>query len=709
MRNILLILAMLMLSPLCGKQHLLLKLNADYTWGDGNADFVKIKMLYYRSGKIEAQDSFVLKGPLKTEWRRTFDVMPDSMVFRIVDHTKRIPWQKMFVRFDQLQHCQSLRFENLMKKGKCDSFPMNELGTVCAALDIAVFDDAASQMPLRSGFQQNDIFCESEAVNYRLSAPCYMNYRPAESVLQWYESSGAQGPWTKTDTGRMFSPFSWMQRNQMPLFNQQRYYKVVLDSFTITGEKDKATEVYGPVRYFVNANSKSISVYGSRCSETEKRIDISLINDSFHQHASGVNVWSKNLTDTVGGLWFLGNKKNVTGISIGEAVGQYHALALRNSGKPFHLVNGMYAVGLDFTPWNDFDCGFRWDTVQVSGPYGIEINPRIICGESCPGNSDGKITITGKSALWNDTILVGVKGVGLYKPGDTITVLPRGDYDYAVSGRGGCVVTGKITIPGSPFFGKKFGVDTTLCLGQKLIINAKDPNATAFEAIQPNGIKLLSDTFTASENGQWLLKWTNDSGCVARDTLHIQRRNLSVIHDFLMPAQIKLPDTAWAIDHSRPKPLSSSWISGNATWTRAQKDFLQFLMKDTGHFPVTLVSRFDSGCTFRRTKILHMIQASDTAAFIPQMGYQGPLIRRFVLKPNPSNGMQYQADISLRKPADITFALLDPISGAVLRKSEFKNVQFLAERPFDIATEGIYYIRVIAGNEIQTRKILIVK
>jgi hypothetical protein len=495
----------------------------------------------------------------------------------------------------------------------------------------------------------------------------------------------------------------------MPLFNQQRYYKVVMDSFTITGEKDKATEVFGPVRYFVNAFPKSISVYGTRCSETEKRIDISLINDSLHQHAAGVNVWLKNLTDTVGGLWFLGNKKNVAGISIGEAVGQYHEFALRNSGKPFHLVNGMYAVGLDFTPWNDFDCGFQWDTVLVSGPYGIEINPRTICGETCPGNSDGKFTITGKSALWNDTVLVSVKGVGLYKLGDTLQGLSRGDYNYAVSGRGGCDATGKISIPGSPFFGKKFGVDTTLCLGQKLFINAKDLNATAFEAIKPNGDKLLSDTFTAYANGQWLLQWTNDSGCVARDTLRIMQRNLAVTHDFLMPAQVMLSDTAWAIDHSRPKPLRSSWSAERAAWVRAQNENLRFYINDTGLYSISLTSKFDSGCTFRRTKVLHVVGMNDTSAFLPQLGYQGPVIKQFVLKPNPSDGMKYLAGITLREPSDIVLMLLNPVSGFELRRKEYKRIQHLSEQPFDIEAEGVYYLRVMAGNETRIRKILIIK
>ncbi|MEK0422025.1 MAG: hypothetical protein RLZZ161_1876 [Bacteroidota bacterium] len=710
MKNIFVLFSLLYLSPLCGKQHLLLRLNASYSWGDGNADYVKIKLIFYQAGKADAHDSFFLRGPLEMQWRRSFDQMPDSIMLRIVDHTNRIPQQNTFVRAFQLKHCQSQRFENLLKKGKCESFPLNELGTLCAALDVAVFDDLASRLPVKSGSQQSEFYCEKEATRFRLNAPCFMNYRPAGSLLQWYESSVNTGPWSKTDTGLVFSPVAWMKRNNSPLFNQKRYYKLVLDSFTISGEKQMATEVLGPVYFYVNAAVDSISVYGRNCRENEKRIDLYLNPHSSYQHASGVNVWLKNISDSSSdGIWFLGNEKNVSKVSIGNTIGQFHTLAAQNAGKPFHLVNGKYAVGLDFTPWNDFDCGFRWDSVQVSGPYGLDINHRIICGEKCPGNSDGKFTVTGKSALWNDTILINLGGPENYKIGDTMAGLARGIYSYSVAGNGGCLEKREITIGGSPFFGKKLAIDTVLCIGQQLNVYVKDSNAALFEAVKPDGVKLFSDTLNVNETGDWFLKWTNDSGCVARDTMHVVIRNLSVTHDFLMPTQIKLPDTAWAIDHSRPKPASNQWVQEQSDWKSVRNENISFLIKDTGFYPLTLISRFDSGCSFRRTKMLKIVRANDTAGFIPQLGYQGPLIKSYILKPNPSNGMQYQVEVVLREPADLAFSLLDPISGRVLRTKEFKQVKTLAIRPFDMDAEGVYFIRVQAVNEMQTRKVLFVK
>ncbi len=699
-----------MIQALCGKQHYLLEFSGDYTWGGGNADFVKVKIIYHFDGKSNIYDSLILRGPVQKVFRRSFAQTPDSLSFQIVDHSRRIPQQNTFVMGSALQHCSRLIFPKLMKNAPCESFYYNELGLICASLKLSVYDDVLPNLPEKNGLLQNAVYCESEARNFRLNAPCHMAFRPSGGMLQWYESTAPQGPWTKTDTGLTCNPSARLLSGQTPLFNQHRYYKLVTDSFTVTGERSKSSGVFGPVSYYLNPRADSITVYGRNCSETQKRMDIALTNDSAHQHAEGINVWLKNLDNPApDGLWFFGNWENATGIRIGKMTGQYHALASQNAGKTFYTVNGWYAIGLDFTPWNDFDCGFRWDTVVVSGPYGMEINPRILCGEKCPGNSDGKFTITGKSALWNDTLLVSVKGLGLYKPGDTITGLPRGDYDYSVSGRGGCFEKGQFRIPGSPFFGKKFRVDTTLCLGQKLFINAKDSNASAFEATKPNGDKLLNDTFTAYENGRWHLQWTNDSGCVARDTLHVQRRSLAVTHDFLMPAQVRLSDTAWAIDHSRPKPLSSSWNAEKATWERAQNENLRFYIKDTGLYRITLTSQFDSGCTFRRTKVLHIVGVNDTAGFLPQLGYQGPLIKQFVLKPNPSDGIKFSAEITLRKPSDIVLMLLDPISGIELRKKEYKQIQRLSEHPFDIEAEGVYYLRVLAENETQIRKILIIK
>ncbi|MFN5217571.1 MAG: T9SS type A sorting domain-containing protein [Sphingomonadales bacterium] len=710
MKNILFILSLFLLTPVMGKQHHLIKLNASYTWGDGNADFVKIRILYFEKGKMAAYDSLILRNTAQLAWRRGFDGTPDSMVFQVVDHSKRIPLQNTFAKAGQFEHCSVINFDKLLNNANCASFPMNELGTLCVSVNVSVYDDMASNMPIRSGAGENNFYCENEAKTFTLSAPCYMKFRTAGAVLQWYESQSSQGPWQPIDTGWVCYPFAGMKRNRLPLFNQQRFYKLVSDTFTVTGVKNLATAVFGPVGYYVGASIDSVSVYGKNCLETAKRIDVTLSADTVHQHISGVNVWLKNLKDpSPGGMWFLGNEKNITKINISRVVGQFHPLASQNAGKVLNLVNGAYAVGIDFTPWNDFDCGFRWDTVLVDGPYGFDIETRMLRGESCPGAGDGKWTFTAKSALWDDTLQLNVPGLGVYKPGDTLLGLSRGEFVFEIDNAGGCAIIGKFSIPGLPFFGKKLGIDTVLCNGQWLKIDARDAFATGFEAVKPDGTRILSDTFTAVSAGKWPLKWTNDSGCVVRDTIQIQRRNLSVIHDFLLPAQVKLNDTAWAVDHSRPKPASSLWTLQGPAWQKAQNETLKFLIKDTGLYPITLASKFDSGCTYRRTKWLQIVRPSDTSRFITQMGYQGPLIKSFILKPNPSTGLKYQADIVFRNTTDPILTLLDPVSGHALRRKEYKQVQQISERPFDIEKEGVYFIRVVAGNEIQTRKILIIQ
>lgn len=699
-----------MIQPLWGKHHFLFKLSAGYTWGDGNADFVKIRFLYYQKGKISSYDSFIFRGKLQYEWRRSFDEVPDSFVFQVVDHSKRIARQSTFAKAAQLQHCNALNIEKLLKNAACETFPTHELGTLCANMNMAIFDDRASSLPVSSGGAKNEIFCESEGAVFSLTAPCFMKFRTGKGVLQWYESPNIQGPWMPIDTGWSCHPFAALKQRRVSLFNRQFYYKLVSDSFTITGEKKFSSAVFGPVNYYVDAKPDTLAVFGTICQQTEKRIDIKLNDDSAHQHPAGVNVWLKDLNNpSPSGVWYFGNEKRIENISISHNPGQFHALAAFNAGKTFHLTNGNYAIGIDFTPWNDFDCGFRWDTVVVNGPYGFAIESRMLRGESCPGVQDGAWTFTAKSALQDDTLQLDVPGFGLFRPGDTISALAWGDYAYFASNRGGCSENGQIRIAGSPFFGKKLGIDTVLCKGQALSINAKHSFAKTFEVFKPDGTRLFSDTFTVNIAGDWQLTWKNDSGCVVHDTVKVIKRNLSVNHDFLMPSQVKLQDTVWAVDHSYPKPTGNQWIPEQATWRHAEKEFLKFYQADTGIYSVTLISKFDSGCTYRSTKWLHVVRASDSSRFLPQMGYQGPVIKSFLLKPNPSEGLNYQASISLRIPADVVISLLDPISGRVLRKNEYKQVVQIAERPFDIENEGVYFIRVAAGNEIQTRKILIIR
>jgi hypothetical protein len=710
MKKIVFILSFLVFQAVCGNHHYLMEINANYTWGGGNADFVKVKIIYHFNGQSNTYDSLILRGPVQTLFRRSFAIVPDSFSFQIVDHSKRIPQQHTFVRAAELQHCKRLTFSKLMKNAPCESFYYHELGMICASMNLSVFDDSLSGLPELSGIQQPDMYCKSEAEKFKLTAPCFMSFRPKGGMLQWYESETIQGPWTKIDTGWFCLPYFRLNQNQLRRFNLQRYYKLISDSFTITGEKQKSTTAIGPFFYYIQDSIANIDVFGQNCGESEKRIQISLVYDSTRQHPAGVNVWLRDLSvSDASGLWYFGNSKNLSQISLSRNLGQYHKLASHNSGKTFNLTNGTYAVGIDYTPWNDFDCGFQWDTVIVKGPYGFSVNPRIICGESCPGRKDGKWTFTVKKALWNDSIVLQIPGFRNYKPGDTISGLKWGNYAYTVAGTGGCHYSGGFRIDGAPAFGRKMGIDTILCAGQQIRIDAKDSNAIHFEVLKPDGGSILNDTFLADKEGLWILKWNNVSGCEERDTVKIVKRSLLVKHDFLIPAQIKLNDTAWAIDHSIPKPQLNSWNVNGVAWKKIRTESMQFYPSDTGWYPVMLVSQYDSGCVFRRTKYLHVVNAADTVSFMPLLGYNGPLIQKYLLMPNPSNGNQYKAEIALREAAELTIVLLDPVSGNVLRKKQLGRIQKYADCPFDIETEGVYFLRLLVGSEIQTRKILIIR
>jgi hypothetical protein len=707
-----LITLLLMMNAGFASNHLLFNFSGNYTWGSGNADFVKLKLTYHLHAAGIKEDSFTVNGPFSYEWRREFAAAVDSISFKIIDHTRRVPQTNTFAKNFINPYCSAYRFPGLLKKGTCEAFPMNELGTICASLTLKWFNDSQSHDPIAIGLNSQPQFhCEQEAMNVKLTAPCFFNPSFSDGKLKWYEAISPNGPWFAADTGMVFSPFASLKRQSAGVFNVRRYYKIMLDTFGVTGEKNKASSVFGPLNFYLNARKDSVNTSGRTCLENQKNIHVYFKKDSLHQSVFGVNIWLRKLNDTGNKLlWFLGNHRQVSQFNFNGKSGQFHPMAAVNAGKELHLINGLYAVGVDFTPWNDFDCGFCWDTVSLEGPYGFKLNTTFRDGESCPGKKDGKWLATAGSAKWNDTVLIGFKGFGVIRAGDSLTQLGRGKYPFTATNTGGCVVLDTLNIPGALPFGKKFRIDTVFCPGQSQFVDARDPNAAAFVRRSASSKIFTSDTFSLHESGLWFLEWTNDSGCVARDTIKVEQRNEQVKHDFLIPAQVRLSDTVLAIDHCLPKASTNSWFIFGKQYKKVteEQNGIRALFLDTGRFLVVLRSRFSNGCGFVKEKQIQVISATDSARMDARMGYLGPNLIHAELRPNPSNGKDYKIKIRLRKAADVKLMLLDPISGKVLQSCSKINIQQMDEMPFSVAAKGVYYVRVQTANELKTLKMIVV-
>lgn len=253
-------------------------------------------------------------------------------------------------------------------------------------------------------------------------------------------------------------------------------------------------------------------------------------------------------------------------------------------------------------------------------------------------------------------------------------------------------------------------IDTTLCIGQKLFLSLKLPRSKTIEVQDPFGNKIYTDTLTIANAGTHNVLWTDAKGCEAKDQIKVKRSNIEVVHDFLIPSQAFITDSVFAVDHSQPKADALNW-SYDKPIKKSQiiKQYTNNLIfPDTGKYWISLHSRY-SGCGFTVTKPIVIFGGKDSSKTNDKLGYKGPLIKSFTIGPNPHNGVDYTAKVVLREKANITVYKIDPISGNIIGDLSMTNKDEYSINQFVSYSDEVYFLKVIAGSESKTIKVVVIK
>jgi hypothetical protein len=89
------------------------------------------------------------------------------------------------------------------------------------------------------------------------------------------------------------------------------------------------------------------------------------------------------------------------------------------------------------------------------------------------------------------------------------------------------------------------------------------------------------------------------------------------------------------------------------------------------------------------------------------LGYQDPLIKRFVVSPNPNDG-RFNVDVELREAADIHLAVFGVSMGQKLAERRSSGMDTYAESfVLANANTGAYVVVLSAGKERRQVKIVI--
>jgi len=322
---------------------------------------------------------------------------------------------------------------------------------------------------------------------------------------------------------------------------------------------------------------------------------------------------------------------------------------------------------------------------------------------SCYGYADGRIS----------TLTLG--GVGgyryLWSNGDTlpyIDSIAKGAYTIVVADRNNCRDSAVFAI-GQP---DSLHVE----IGEENVLMCPD---NTYEFIPTDGFKtyrwILNDStlsdkrnLIASEQGEYHLVATYGANCISRDTVTITIGDDLLEADFYMASNASKDNTIALVELSNMKTDSIRWDFSATDFEVMDSSLYELQLKPNtiGRHNITLWA-YSSGCVSYITKQVEISELPDTTDNI-QLGYD-PLIKSVTVKPNPTNG-QFGVDVQLRESHDAEMTISSVSHGTQIEQRKLAGEAEYSES-FDLsnAGDGVYILRVVAGNEQRVAKVLITK
>ena len=340
---------------------------------------------------------------------------------------------------------------------------------------------------------------------------------------------------------------------------------------------------------------------------------------------------------------------------------------------------------------------------NIDAPSPIEIRKIGSRDASCYGYVDGRIS----------TLALG--GVGgyryLWSNGDTlpdIDSIAKGAYTIVGADRNNCRDSAVFAI-GQP---DSLHVE----IGEENVLMCPD---NTYEFIPTDGFKtyrwILNDStlsdkrnLIASEQGEYHLVATYGANCISRDTVTITIGDDLLEADFYMASDASKDNTIALVELSNMKTDSIRWDFSAADFEIMDSSLYELQLKPNtiGRHNITLWA-YSSGCVSYITKQVEISELPDTTDNI-KLGYD-PLIKSVTVKPNPTNGL-FGVDVQLRESHDAEMTISSVSHGTQIEQRELTGEAEYSES-FDLsnASDGVYILRIAAGNEQRLAKVLIAK
>lgn len=615
-------------------------------------------------------------------------------------------------------NCSGYRIDDPFNSNHCTDFRKDGGGILCGIINYhSVKDNQSDNIAYSFGHWSDPmgIYCAYDFANQesplQLRRPCYFGYKNPHNGVLWYESPNGTDSWSFISAADTIYPARESYKGGQ-FFNVKRYYKVVTDTNWVKGIfSSYESAVFGPVRFYLGAKPEKIEkITPKGCNEKE---DIVIkYNDSFFSGKFSPMFWvfykESDTSEEV--RYYLGR-------NLKAPVNIFNVPVLKENGHP-HKSNmidyrpGYYRIRYDFTPWNGFDCKLESVLFKVENKnidyfepeFSIENNLR------CFGDKNAKLLVSVRGRDTGKYHII-YRNSYSYLP-LKLDSLGSGVYSFGFGNGQGCEVTRDIKIDDPEKFFIKLKTDTLLCNGQYLNIVARHPLAVKYLWKWNSSEIGNKDSLTLDSSGNYTITWFNRQECQWTDTVKIRRNDLSVLHDVLIPSKSRLKDTLFAVNVSQPAPDSWIWkFDLPGVKCSLQKNYtLSCKFPDTGYYRLSVQSRF-SGCGYLLNKQIQILGDSEQIKLQEKLGYRGPLIQSFSVDPNPNDGYKFKIKIQLRDTANILIYKIDPTSGDIIGDVDMYNKKYYESDAFsdEYCAAGVFYLKLIAGNESKTIKVVVVR
>ena len=675
-------------------------------------------LLHYQNGPTTKTDSFLLS--YKGLDQIVTHVWADNFVIDVfwveLRRKNGILLQKYMAGGTlYAQPCSGFNSTNPFGGDACVSFTDSGVGTICGSVD-AYFQQDFPVENIRNSdghfSRPFEIYCRYDQYNFeaplKLSLPCGLGWQQKGERCLWYESKDGMKTWTAVDTGIVFYPAKGSYHGGV-FYGERVYYKVKVENSNVSNKVDVFSNPIGPVRFFLGWHLDSIRQTGKTCADI-KNVTV-YFQDSdfnangvvprfwvFYKHPDSTKEYRYQLLNVGRSPLALANK-NWLNMSVTP-----------NTIVQLPLNRGQYRFMYDFTPWNGFTCKLFFDTFILKDDFVGDFKADIKQIEflKCFGDKNASIEIkssgtdTSKRYYSRDSI-------NWHALPDTLKNTAGGKYTFWVKNNLNCVVSNVIEIKEPAKFYTAIKLDTTLCIGQNLFLNIHDPKAQSYQIKGDAGIISTKDTITLKNAGKYVLTVKDSLACMHTDTISLVRKNLTILHDFLVPTKAFLTDSVFAVDVSKPAADKSEWkYSDNrivSSILKATTNKMRY--PDTGTFTIKLNNRY-AGCGYTLSKNITIVGKNDSAGIKTKYGYTGPLIQKFEIDPNPNDGQNFKIKVTLRDTANIVIYKIDPISGDIVGDIDYYKKKYYEITAFKSQTESIFFLKLVAGNESKTIKVVVI-